>query len=235
MRQYLIYNGVSSKDYGLYLTGSGVYNAPERDIDTVEIPGRNGSLTIDNGRYKNVTQSYEAFIHKNFAKNAEGVRAWLLSATGYHRLEDTYDPEHFRLARFAGPLEFTVRALCTGAETQLLFDCDPRRFLKSGEATVEVADATTINNPTPFDALPLLTIYGSGAGSITVSGELISISSIDEYITLDCEQQNAYKGAENKNVTVSLTEFPVLRPGENTISISGGVSRIEITPRWWTL
>lgn len=235
MRQYLIYNGVSSKDYGLYLTGSGVYNAPERDIDTVEIPGRNGSLTIDNGRYKNVTQSYEAFIHKNFAKNAEGVRAWLLSATGYHRLEDTYDPEHFRLARFVGPLEFTVRALCAGAETQLLFDCDPRRFLKSGEATVEVTGATTINNQTLFEALPLLAVYGSGAGSITVSGELISISSIDEYITLDCEQQNAYKGTENKNATVSLTEFPVLRPGENTISISGGVSRIEITPRWWTL
>lgn len=235
MRQYLIYNGVSSKDYGLYLTGSGVYNAPERDIDTVEIPGRNGSLTIDNGRYKNVTQSYEAFIHKNFAKNAEGVRAWLLSATGYRRLEDTYDPEHFRLARFVGPLEFTVRALCTGAETQLLFDCDPRRFLKSGEATVEVTGATTINNQTLFEALPLLAVYGSGAGSITVSGELISISSIDEYITLDCEQQNAYKGTENKNATVSLTEFPVLRPGENTISISGGVSRIEITPRWWTL
>lgn len=235
MRQYLIYNGISSKDYGLYLTGSGVYNAPERDVDTVEIPGRNGSLTLDNGRYKNATQSYEAFIHRNFAKNTEGVRAWLLSAPGYHRLEDTYDPEHFRLARFSGPLDFTVRALCTGGETQLLFDCDPRRFLKSGEAPITVTGGTILHNPTAFEALPQLTIYGSDAGTVTVSGKLISISSIDEYVTIDCERQDAYKDGVNKNATVSLTEFPVLSPGKNTISISGGVSRVEITPRWWTL
>lgn len=235
MRQYLIYNGVSSKDFGLYLTGSGAFNAPERDIDTLEIPGRNGSLTIDNGRYKNITQSYEAFIHRDFRQNAEGVRVWLLSASGYRRLEDTYHPDHFRLARFAGPLEFTVRALCSGAETQLLFDCDPRRFLKSGEVPTTVTDTTVLNNPTRFPALPLLTVYGSGTGTITVSDNIVSFGAIDEYVTLDCEQKDAYKGIENKNATVSLTEFPVLQSGENTISISGGVSRIEITPRWWTL
>lgn len=235
MRQYLIYNGISSRDYGLYLTGSGVFNAPERDTDAVEIPGRNGSLTIDNGRYKNVNQSYEAFIHRDFAKNAEGVRAWLLSAPGYHRLEDTYNPNHFRLARFAGSLDFAVRALCSGAETQLLFDCDPRRFLKTGETPISITGAATLNNPTLFPALPLLTIYGAGAGTVNVSGQVISVNDIDEYTAIDCERQDAYKGNVNKNATVSLKEFPVLASGKNTIAVSGGVSRVEVIPRWWTL
>lgn len=235
MRQYLIYNGISSRYYGLYLTGSGVFNAPERDTDTVEIPGRNGSLTIDNGRYKNVTQSYEAFIHRDFAKNAEGVRAWLLSAPGYHRLEDTYNPNHFRLARFAGSLDFAIRALCNGAETQLLFDCDPRRFLKAGETPIGVTGAAILNNPTLFPALPLLTIYGAGAGTVNISGQVISVSDIDDHVTIDCERQDAYKSTTNKNATVSLSEFPTLAPGKNTITASGGVSRVEIIPRWWTL
>lgn len=52
MRQYLIFGGECSKDFGLYISGSGAFNAPERDIETVEVPGRNGSLIIDNGRYK---------------------------------------------------------------------------------------------------------------------------------------------------------------------------------------
>lgn len=235
MINYLIFNGESSKTFGLYLTGSGAFNAPERDVSLVEIPGRNGSLTVDNGRYKNVTQTYDAFIHCDFARNAAAVRAWLLSQPGYQRLEDTYNPEYYRLARFSGPIEFTVRALCAGAETELLFDCSPQRFLKSGEVSVTFTETATIHNPTRFPALPILTVYGSGAGSVTLAGETIQISNIDEFVTIDCELQDAYKSDENKNPTISASEFPSLPAGTAELSFTGGVTGIKITPRWWTL
>lgn len=235
MRNYLIYNGESSKDFGLYISGSGAFNAPERDVELLEIPGRNGSLTIDNGRYKNVTQSYSAFICRDFPERAEAVRAWLLAEPGYHRLEDTYDPEHFRRARFSGAIEFTVRALCAGAETELLFDCSPQRFLKRGEQTLCIYETSRIHNPTRFPALPLLTVRGSGAGNVTVGDHTIKISSIDSYVTIDCELQDAYKDGVNKNSTITATEFPNLPSGNTTISFTGGVTGVDIIPRWWTL
>ena len=49
---HIIYGGVNSADYGIYITGEAVYNAPERDVEFVEVPGRNGALTLDNERYK---------------------------------------------------------------------------------------------------------------------------------------------------------------------------------------
>ena len=62
MRNWFIYDGKNSKDYGVYISGMQTYNAPERDVTSLEIPGRNGELTIDNGRYKNINITYPAFF-----------------------------------------------------------------------------------------------------------------------------------------------------------------------------
>ena len=38
MRNYLIFGGVNSANYGIYITGSGVYEAPERVVEKVTVP-----------------------------------------------------------------------------------------------------------------------------------------------------------------------------------------------------
>lgn len=235
MIHYFTLDGKTSRSFGLYISGSGAFNAPERAVETLEVPGRNGNLIVDQGRFKNVTQSYKAFIPKDFAVNAEAVRAWLLSKTSYRRLEDTYNPDVYRMARFAGPISWNVRALCAGGEAELLFDCKPQRFLKSGESKLTITQQTMLQNPTSFPALPLLTVYGSGAGSVQIGDQSIAISSISDHVLIDCELQDAYKGSENKNGTISLSEFPSLDPGTTEISFSGGVTKIDLIPRWWTL
>ena len=63
----------------------------------------------------------------------------------------------------------------------------------------------------------------------------VQFKNIEEYVMLDCDTQNAYKGTENKNNTISAATFPKLEHGENQIGWSGGITGIEITPRWWTL
>ena len=30
-------------------------------------------------------------------------------------------------------------------------------------------------------------------------------------------------------------DFPVLSPGENTITLGSGITQIQITPRWWVV
>ena len=49
-RGYFIFNGFRSSDYGVLISGDQTFNAPARDIDEIEIPGRDGVLTLDNGR-----------------------------------------------------------------------------------------------------------------------------------------------------------------------------------------
>lgn len=229
------FDGVCSAEFGIVVSGEQRFDAPERDIEQLSIPGRNGCLTIDNGRYKNIEISYNAGIQRDFLEVSQAVRSWLTSPVGYRRFEDSIDPEHFRLAAFRGPLRFELGFLCGSATFSLSFDCAPQRFLKSGEFPVIFQAPGVLYNGTAFVAKPLITVSGSGAGSLTVGGVTVGILSLDGSLSLDCDTQNAYKGHQNKNNTISAPVFPVLSPGENQISWTGGVTGVEITPRWWTL
>lgn len=239
MLHNLIFAGKQSKDYGLFISGSGTYNAPERDVTAVSVPGRNGDLILDNGRWHNISVSYPAFIVHNFNENAETIRAWIAGAIGYQQLEDDYHPDFYRLARYSGNIDWDMAALNIAGQTTLTFDCKPQRFLKLGETPIKIESATTLTNNWQT-SLPLITIWGEGAAGITINGETVQISNIPTNIVLDCDLQNAYSvsGLQNLNNLITLPpsgNFLSLIHGDNEISFSGGVTRIEIMPRWWTL
>lgn len=230
----ITFNSICSSEYGVYVSGEGTFNSPELDTISYSIPGRNGDLIVSNNRYKNILVTYPAFIRSNFSVNAEGARAWLLQPNGYCRLEDDYHPYEFRLAKFSGPLDFDMRFLNKSGTCDIAFDCKPQRFLKSGEETRTVSSGGHVMNPTLFDALPLIRVSGSGEGTLTVGTCTVKFSEIDEFVVLDCDIQDAYKNTENKNSTMTGA-FPKLCPGQTDISWAGGITAVEITPRWWTL
>lgn len=174
------FDGKSSLDYGVYLTGEGVFNAPERAVEMLEIPGRNGSFILDQGRFQNISVTYKAGIvdysETDFATRVSNVRNWLCSKVGYKRLEDDYNPNEYRMAAFVAGIEVDHADLQTG-EFEITFDCKPQRWLTSGETAVTVADGGTLNNPTPFDASPLLMVRGYG--NIAFNGSSIGIENIE--------------------------------------------------------
>ena len=236
----LFFNGVGSAAMGMTITGSGTFNAPERDLEIVSIPGRNGDLVIDRGRYKNIQVTYPVSICENFAAYAEAARSWLLYPCGYCRLEDDYDPDHFRMALYKGPLSFTPGFLNQTGEASIAFDCKPQRFLKAGEREITLNGAALLRNPTGFPALPLITVYGSGTGQLQVGDYAIQVLKLDGPLTLDSEMEEAYAlpltaDTQYRNDCISAPDFPVLGPGTSRISWSGGITKIEIIPRWWTL
>lgn len=238
MKQFF-YNGVGSASMGLAITGSGTYDAPERDLEIISIPGRNGDLVIDHHRYKNITVTYPVSICEDFAANAEGVRSWLLRSGGYQRLEDDYDPYHFRMALYKGPLSFTPGFLNLTGESSITFDCKPQRFLRSGEQVISMDAAGYIYNPSGFPALPLITVFGDGAGQLKVGDYVVEILELNDQLTLDCEAGEAYwapYGAipQYRNDCISAPQFPVLSATDR-ISWTGGITKVEIIPRWWTL
>lgn len=174
------FDGESSLDYGVYLTGEGVFNAPERAVEMLEIPGRNGNFVLDQGRFQNISVTYKAgmvdYSETDFATRVSNVRNWLCSKVGYCRLEDDYNPNEYRMAAFVSGIEVDHVDLQTG-EFEITFNCKPQRWLTSGETAVTVADGGTLDNPTPFDASPLLMVRGYG--NIAFNGSSIDIENIE--------------------------------------------------------
>ena len=231
----IIFNNKSSADCRIQVAHPPGYAYPERDYTITHIPGRNGDIIQDNGCYKNVERTYEVSFDapdEDFATYANAVSAWLHSTTGYARLEDSYEPNYYRMATYQESNIFENLYNQAGTAT-IVFECKPQRFLKTGDNTITIQNSLTIVNPTGFEAYPLFKVTGT-SGVLTVNGNSITFSSIDDFVMLDCELQDAYKETTNKNSTVSGT-FPLLKPGSNTISWTGDISSVTMKPRWWTI
>ena len=171
----LVFDGESSRDYGIYITGAAVYNAPERDVEMISIPGRNGAFALDKGRFENIEVSYPAGIfadtETDFAEAISDFRNYLCSRKGYVRLTDEYNPNEFRMAVYKSGLEVSPAQLKAG-EFNIVFDCMPQRYLTSGETTITVADGQTVTNPTLFASSPMLEV--TGYGNININGYAIT-------------------------------------------------------------
>lgn len=241
----IVYNGISSNDVGVVIERYPAYQTPSKDYERIHVPGRNGDVIVDKGSYQNVNRAYNiAFgsYTKTHSEMANAVSEWLHSASGYARLEDSYEPEYYRMALYEEDLELE-NILNRLGRAKISFNCKPQRFLKSGERPIvftnsgTVTNSVKIHNPTRFQAFPIITLIGSGAARIRVGDYLCNISDIDGVLTLDCEFQNAYYDAQNKNSLVSLPNgFPKLGPGLTQIVFSGeNVTRVEVIPKWWTL
>lgn len=235
MRHEFKFDGVSSSLYSVYISGEGTFNGTSRDVDTIDVPGRNGSLILDNGRYRNIDLTYPAFIVHNFDSNITGLRSYLLSRTNYCRLEDDYHPEEFRLARYTGGMTPKMTQYNREGTFDITFNCKPQRFLITGEAVTTLTADGAITNPELFEARPLLRVYGTG--DLGVGTETITIAAHPyPYIDIDCDIQDAFYDANNCNQYVTITgdTFPGLMPGANGITLDGP-TKVEITPRWWRL
>lgn len=238
----IIFNGRSSADIPIVVERPPDYAYPERDYSTEHIPGRSGDLVYDNGAFKNVDRTYEiaaGVFDSDFASVANKIVSWLSSVDGYARLEDSYEPEYFRLAMYKEKNAF-VNIYNKGGRTTITFNCKPQRFLKSGEQILSITQPCDIFNPTAFKARPLITVYGSGPCALNVDGVIVEIKQLEDQITLDCEILDAYRqvgdaAQQNKNNTIYAMEFPVLNAGPSHISWTGNIAKVEIIPRWWTV
>lgn len=240
----LIIAGENSLERGIYISGEGAYNSPERSVNAITIPGRNGDILIDQGRFENIEVTYPAGVFGSDQRELAGkIRAFrniLGSLTGYKRLQDTYNPEVYRLASFTDGVDISPSNYNRAGEFDITFNCKPQRFLLSGEKTIHITSGMNIYNPTLFASKPLIVVHG--AGVVGIGEWLVTISgATSQTIYIDCDTMDAwaYEGivmvSKNGSITINKSSFPELVPGSNAIALRTGVSSIEITPRWWEL
>ena len=93
----------------------------------------------------------------------------------------------------------------------------------------------SLSNQYVQTALPLITLYGNGTGTLTRGNCIVEVKSLDGVLYLDSDTQNAYNDNGNQNMNINAPVFPTLPDGETQIAFSGGIERVGIVPRWWEL
>lgn len=242
----LVFGGVDLSLYGTVAEYK-IDGAPARSYDEIVVPGKNGTVHIDGGRYENCEQSYDCIVYQDYEENIRALRNALCSKIGYQRLEDSFNPDEYYMAIYKAEFEPQQALYRNMGTVRISFERKPQRFLKSGERPITFSSNGTILNPTSFDAKPLLKFtrntVTSGTISIGIGSSTVTFTSTSasEVIYMDCETMEAWglsgeaKVSKNANVQVSGNSFPVLKAGTNGIAFNRGIANVEITPRWWNL
>ena len=227
----LNWNGISSDDVGVRVEHYPNIPIPVRRQTQLQVPGRNGAILISEPTFDNVLLNYDVFISEasNMAVVTRKVLEWLL-IPGYRELSDSYDTGITRYAYFdtSDPIESTLNRF---GRVTLVFNAKPQRYITDSLQPVEILSGDELENPTMNAAQPLIICHGSGSGTLTVGNDTITLA--DSEITLDCESMQAYHDSESMNDKMT-GEFPTLT-GTNGISWTGGITSVEIAPRWFYL
>lgn len=228
----VIFGDVNLLDFGAYAIYCNTFERPLRDTTRITVPGRNGELIFDNGRYQDTPIEYTIIVGGQ--DNTRNLLAALLTITGFARLEDSYDAEVYTMARInAAPM--VDKQDDGGCRFSIKLMRKPQRFLKLGEQSFTITSTGTVYNPTLYNSLPFIRAYGNG--TLTIGSQVITVAGVtDAYIDIDSDVQNASYGTANRNdkLTLNTGAYPELLPGQNNI-VASGFSSVVIAPRWWTL
>lgn len=243
----LIYNGKSLNSFGFFIKEKPNYTVAGRDFELTPIPGGSGSAITDNGSYNNVDINYTInsmpmlIKHKTGQELAYSLIDWLYNFDGEYRvLRDSYNKGYFCYAICKDP-EGIVNSGGKLLDTTVTFSRKPYWYSDAGNHLIkyernDISIALSLFNPEKYFSQPYFKIKTNGSFTLQVNDVYVRFSECTEFVEIDSEIQNIFRGPTDMNYSASAEYLPTFRPGINTIyinSTSGNdITSIEILPRW---
>lgn len=226
-KDFIIFNSAKSSDLGLVLLKMPEPCRAKERSETIIIPGKNGVMHERDGSFENYTMEASLFISdESFIEKICDV----FQGFGELILSTDISKKYKVYIKNQVDINFVSRRF---RNILLQFDTYPFKF-SSNEVNdfIESSSAFTVYNPSSLDSEPIIKIFGSGNVTLIINDRSFEIENISEYITINSEILEIYKNNENQNGKYMSLEFPKFTPGENNISWSGRVQKIEIEPKW---
>jgi len=227
MNAFILNGNINSRtNLGLRITEPPKVPPSRRIVDSIEMDGREGTLTIFKGWEDITFYMKAALMGANLQSRFRDILPQILNAKTIHFSNDTavqFNIKHVH----AGALE---RKLSSLHEFSLEFTCAPFRYIRN-VAMISRTTSGTVSNPGSVYSLPRITVFGTGSRTLTINGKPIVLNILSGNLVLDSELRTCHFGnvAQNNRMT---GDFPVLNPGNNTITLGTGITRVEIEPRW---
>lgn len=220
----------SFSDYGVYVSKRPSIPSPKRRITNVVIPGKSSSLRFDENTYEDITIAVECSIKDEVLPDKiDEIKEWLL-AYGESDLIFSNQNNKKYIAQVVNVIDFT-QVLKYISKFVIVFNCRPFKY-ESESTTIEMTAEGSITNPGSIYSEPIIKIFGSGDIILTINSEVIKLKEVTDHIILDTVQQNCYNEIiDNLNNKMS-GEFPKFEIGENNISWTGAVSKVEVILNW---
>lgn len=238
-----IFNNINSTDLGnCKIQLRPEIPTPKRKVEFLDVPGVDGNPILDDEAYENVTITLEIIFKAQSNVRARNLRERLthvFDSGGYVPLELYFDPDRIYYVKTVNGPNFRL----SGHWPEIVlfsieFSVKPFKEYKVSFNQTLVTGSNSIFNPSYFYGKPIITLNGVGDMKLIVNGDEFNFKDVDDHIVVDSTVEAAYKIigelADGRNNKMFTPYFPLLSPGNNTISYTGATSA-KIEGRWATL
>ena len=231
---HFILDGVDSRTKGIYMMEPMDIMAAEEDMEFVDVPGRDGTLTIKKGGHKDIETDMECYI-----KDIAGIAEAYDFMRGSKRLVMSTNPNRAYKVTFTGvPQAGRLNKALAAWPIIVPVRLKPFRYFEPEPGVITVVSSREqVTNPGTQASAPRIAIEGSGDITVTLNEKnVMAFSGIEGGLIVDSEKKNCYNLDGITRIfdddKVDIEEFPTLKPGVNYIEWTGKVSKITILPRW---
>lgn len=221
-------NKSSSEISGLLICELPPISVPKIRRSIIEIEGRDGDI-VEHLGYESYTKSLSVALTRNYDVN-EVINFF----TGSGKLVLSNEPDKYYNAQIIDGIDFN--RLINFKSAKVKFHVQPYKF-KLNEEKVTGTNELTVTNAGYIDSLPKVTIVGSGNIDFKLNNTTIfslELGTETETIVIDSTLEEAYgiDGVLKNNKMIG--DFPKLISGNNTITVDGTVTSLEVEPnsRW---
>lgn len=240
IKHYFEFDGISSKDFNIKIKKDNFLDLPERHFEELEIEGRNGSLFIDYGTYKNRIIDIECHIdlrnEDDIFTIASQMTKWLKKDCKYKKLISSQNEDYYYEAVCINKISFE-EILKNYNSFILSFSAIPFRKANNRKYTVKPSGGVEVYNRGEI-CEPIIDVY-AGEGDkdikIIINERIHAFKSVSGHFVINSELMDVYKITDleniNYNTKMQSYDFPYLDEGKNTIVVEN-VEKIEINPNF---
>ncbi len=216
---------------GLIISELPPISKPKMKTTITKIDGRDGDIIEELG-YESYTKSIKVGLSKNY-----DIDQVIKYFTGSGSLIMSNEPDKIYTGRIIEKIDYNK--LLRFKTATVKFYIQPYKYKKDEPKVVlTISDETSlnVNNIGLEKSKPIIKLTGSGTVAISLNGATVFNYSFPENETeviINSIEEEAYLNGAYKNRNMSGV-FPILEVGENIISWTGNLTKIEIEPksRW---
>lgn len=237
LRDWVEFNGRSSKDLGLTLNVDGfTWSHPQKQIDYISIPGNSKEVAYIENKYNSVNQTFNFILERDqedAMKRSSDIVSWVSEINDYKKLRTNLYPDYYfwALPSNVGAYNFHLPRI---GSFSVEFKLQPFAFMDNSDNYIDVTNGISLINNESFDALPRFHLIGSGDCQINVNGANYGLTGVNGDIYIDSTEHLAWDSSgKNAIGCLQFDKYPYFpKNSEIQITGTGGINRMEVMPLW---
>ena len=200
---------------------------PPKRIQKVNVMGRDGEYLFEDG-YINKNLEFRCSLAKGTISErrqvARDIASWL-SSTGELALDNEND-KTYKVIKTVCDVSLVVEQAWD--EFNITFETEPFQYGGLKTLSFDSPSTVVVNNQGTYEAETIIGVTGTGNVTIACGTQSFTLTGMTEKLNVDSKRMLVYTETNTNAVSKHTGNFIKLKPGNNTITVTGSVSNMTV-------